>query len=528
MEAVVKTIIWLTLINPIGLERKDELIIVPLQQLDVKHTGSFVVRCNEKFLFSQLEDTNFDGKVDAIAFLVDFKPKQQLRVSIEPVYELAVKCQERAHAEVSVLANLPEAAGEGEKVDGGRYVSKKRLLRGKNKSTAYRFEGPLLESDRVAYRIYADKRGAVDIYGKTGDMFVGDHHTHKVSHHTMQPWGRDLLHNGKALGLGGLGIGVGSQRFSPSGAPYVEMIVGSCGPIRASYRMVAKDIEYTGDKYNLTWDVSISAGKRYLEHNVTVTKGAPLEMLAALTNHIDEGGVMENCSVCQFGQMDWLGTYGKQVYRDENPQLASESKEQMGMGLLWPNGQLKELVKSDLEFDVLFEPAKQVRYYSLAAYNQEYNTTIKNKDEFYSYMKKTAQCLANPIIVKLEDNSLLKQCDKSFKFAGKQLTKTIEEVGKPNKYPSTISIGGKWECLKSQRWISGFFPGCLWYMYEWSGDLKWKELAKTWTESLEEVKYYTGNHDIGFMMGCSYGNGLRLTGNESYKPILLQSAKSLT
>ncbi len=32
---------------------------------------------------------------------------------------------------------------------------------------------------------------------------------------------------------------------------------------------------------------------------------------------------------------------------------------------------------------------------------------------------------------------------------------------------------------------------------------------------------------MGFKMYCSYGNGYRLTGNEKYKEILLQSAKTL-
>lgn len=36
------------------------------------------------------------------------------------------------------------------------------------------------------------------------------------------------------------------------------------------------------------------------------------------------------------------------------------------------------------------------------------------------------------------------------------------------------------------------------------------------------------DHDVGFQLNCSYGNGFRLTGNEAYKQVLYQGAKSLS
>ena len=37
---------------------------------------------------------------------------------------------------------------------------------------------------------------------------------------------------------------------------------------------------------------------------------------------------------------------------------------------------------------------------------------------------------------------------------------------------------------------------------------------------------YTGNHDLGFMMYCSFGNAYRLTKNEAYKEIIFNSAQT--
>jgi hypothetical protein len=39
--------------------------------------------------------------------------------------------------------------------------------------------------------------------------------------------------------------------------------------------------------------------------------------------------------------------------------------------------------------------------------------------------------------------------------------------------------------------------------------------------------YNASSHDVGFMMYCSYGNGLRITGDTAYIPVLVQSAKTL-
>ena len=93
--------------------------------------------------------------------------------------------------------------------------------------------------------------------------------------------------------------------------------------------------------------------------------------------------------------------------------------------------------------------------------------------------------------------------------------------------PHSLSNEGELLYTTPQGWTSGFFPGALWYMYELTGDKYWAEKAARHTEILEEVQYNVDHHDTGFMIGCSYGNGLRLLGTEAYKPIMIQAAKSL-
>ena len=77
-------------------------------------------------------------------------------------------------------------------------------------------------------------------------------------------------------------------------------------------------------------------------------------------------------------------------------------------------------------------------------------------------------------------------------------------------------------------WRSGFFPGSVWYLYELTGDSTLLPLAAKYTDAIEEAKNLTWHHDIGFIVNCSFGNGLRLAGTPSYKDVMVQAAKSLS
>lgn len=85
----------------------------------------------------------------------------------------------------------------------------------------------------------------------------------------------------------------------------------------------------------------------------------------------------------------------------------------------------------------------------------------------------------------------------------------------------------KFKTSDSRWWCSGFYPGVLWYLYEYSKDPSIELLAQLFTSRIEREKYTTDNHDVGFMLYCSFGNGLRLTGNENYEEVLETGAKSL-
>jgi len=80
---------------------------------------------------------------------------------------------------------------------------------------------------------------------------------------------------------------------------------------------------------------------------------------------------------------------------------------------------------------------------------------------------------------------------------------------------------------KSRSWISGFYPGTLLYLYEYSREADLLKEAEKRLQLLEREKDNRGTHDLGFMLYCSFGNALRLTGNTRYRDVLLTGAESL-
>ncbi len=85
-----------------------------------------------------------------------------------------------------------------------------------------------------------------------------------------------------------------------------------------------------------------------------------------------------------------------------------------------------------------------------------------------------------------------------------------------------------WHFVPDTDWTSGFWPGILWLLYEHTGDEKWRMEANRFTRLLTPLSARPAHdHDLGFQMYCSFGNGYRLTQNPEYKAILLRTADTL-
>lgn len=95
-------------------------------------------------------------------------------------------------------------------------------------------------------------------------------------------------------------------------------------------------------------------------------------------------------------------------------------------------------------------------------------------------------------------------------------------------FPRSIDTLGNLKLVNKKDWTSGFYPGVLWLMYDLTKDSALKEKAEFYTSALQSEQFNGSNHDIGFKMMSSFGLGYKFTKNDTYKAILIQSAKTLT
>lgn len=93
--------------------------------------------------------------------------------------------------------------------------------------------------------------------------------------------------------------------------------------------------------------------------------------------------------------------------------------------------------------------------------------------------------------------------------------------------PHSLKDDGSVKTVATYGWTSGFFPGSLWYIYEYTDNEQVKSLAEQYTSFMEAERHNTGTHDIGFMMYCSYGNSERLFPAEEKRQILIDAADAL-
>ncbi|GCB34662.1 glucuronyl hydrolase [Bacteroides faecalis] len=107
------------------------------------------------------------------------------------------------------------------------------------------------------------------------------------------------------------------------------------------------------------------------------------------------------------------------------------------------------------------------------------------------------------------------------------MAEQLKDVQNKVYFPRTLKADGSYAMGKAQDWTSGFYPGSLWLAYEMTGDEDLAKEARKYTNRLEEIQYYTGNHDVGFMMYCSYGHAIRLKPEQKDKEILVNTSNSL-
>jgi len=118
---------------------------------------------------------------------------------------------------------------------------------------------------------------------------------------------------------------------------------------------------------------------------------------------------------------------------------------------------------------------------------------------------------------------------KQIEYCAAQATKTLATIPDTGVLPRSIPNNAKyWKFVGYGDWTSGFWPGELWYLYEATGEQKFLIAADKYTRLLTPLSVNkASDHDLGFQVFNSFGNGYRITKDPGYKEIILRTADTL-
>lgn len=122
-----------------------------------------------------------------------------------------------------------------------------------------------------------------------------------------------------------------------------------------------------------------------------------------------------------------------------------------------------------------------------------------------------------------------KAVDKSLVVSVQQYSLMAEKLkSQPGLLPKSFDKNGKFITSDAKWWCSGFFPGTLWYLYEYNKSELLKADAELYSDRIKGEQFTTDNHDVGFIINCSYGNAFRINPKADYVNIIINAGRSLS
>ena len=119
--------------------------------------------------------------------------------------------------------------------------------------------------------------------------------------------------------------------------------------------------------------------------------------------------------------------------------------------------------------------------------------------------------------------------DRALNVSIQQSLLMVDALNKrPGELPKTTNEQGELETCQPSWWMSGFFPGQLWYLHEFSNDTSLKVAAEAMTARVENQQFNASTHDVGFIIYCSYGNAYRITHRSDYLQVIQNAARTLS
>src|SRR4030095_8713656 len=242
-----------------------------------------------------------------------------------------------------------------------------------------KFDGLGWESEATAWRIYFDKRNAIDVWGKRRPgLYLEMFGAPEYVYHWESPFGRDIYRIGDALGIGSVGALVDGKVVKVADVAERNWRIISAGPVRVIVELTYKGWKVGGREVNLTSRITQWAGERGFSHLVTATGGDGLKLVTGI---VRQPGLQEKAFTNTVNQPAFIAAgWGRQGEEEGPPQTAVKmlSGQNLGLAIIARGGESKALADDALNLLVQpqFENGK-AEWYVTALWDQENTEQLK-------------------------------------------------------------------------------------------------------------------------------------------------------
>src|ERR1043165_7090697 len=310
---------------------------------------------------SQADDLDSDNKFDELAFQIDLKPKQTRIVTI-------------AYGETATMQRL--------RSDYPRRTAAKFTMK---------FDGLGWESEATAWRIYFDKRNAIDVWGKRRPgLYLEMFGAPEYVYHWESPFGRDIYRIGDAIGIGAVAALVDGKAARVSDGAERKWRIISVGPVRTIVELTYKGWKVAGREVNLTSRITQWAGERGYDHRVMAEGADGLQLVTGIVRQpdLEEKSFNPTTDAPVFTRAWW----GHQVEEEGPPATAIHMLPNQNLGLaIIAVGQESKSIADD-PLNLLFQPQFQngkAEWYVTGVWDQEdtddLNASAERADSRFRY-----------------------------------------------------------------------------------------------------------------------------------------------
>jgi len=379
--------------NPLNIHRKNEPIVIRFddikKQVPNYKGGNVAVFDGYTHICSQLDDLDGDGIWDELIFLTDLRPKEKKSFMIHfnvPADLESSECAKEMHAQM--FFNNPDK------------TITPTLEASSNLDNMYNrmyHHGPAWESEKIAYRIYFDRKTTVDVYGKKKyRLELDDTKWYPTAEQLANDYGDDILWVGNSVGVGTFKgwDGKAATHIEPMSKRTARIVIN--GNIRTVVDMVVEGWLYQGQSIDVT-----ARYIQYARHHDMIAQIIIGNPAAEQHNLTFSTGVQKVRQSQLYNDNDGLiALWGTEF---PSPDSVKFARQTFGLGVVVPKKNIETITTDPLNHLIVIKNNKQpvIEYYVTAA-SQKEEKGFKTADEFFAYVRDWKQIVNNPVKIQLK------------------------------------------------------------------------------------------------------------------------------